>query len=150
MPQNKHRQNELLESGGQIRGFPGYRTRDNRSGLDPLDSRAEAAFMQGTFFRNLYTFRLRTRNPFYLALMFIFGVVPFLGSIALALATFSVSATWLILILPSLITIPLSINFVLSLLQMMGVIPPLKSIKPIQENAKRKNKKLPKRRKDFR
>ena len=149
MAQNKQRQNVNLMSGGQIRGFPGYRTRENRSGLDPLDARAEAAFMSGTLYRNLYTLRLRTRNPFHLALMFIFGVVPFLGSVALAVATFATSPSWLILIFPSLITIPLSINFILSILQIAGVIHPLKSIESIQQNAKRRDKKLPNRKKDF-
>jgi len=150
MPQNKQRQNDYLDGGVQIRGFPGYRTRENRSGLDPLDTRAEAAFMEGTFYRNLYTLRLRTRNSFYLVLMFVFGVVPFSGSVALAIATFTTSASWLILILPSLITFPLTINFVLSILQIAGLIPAQKSIKSIQENIKKRNKKIPKRRKDFR
>lgn len=141
MTQNKQKQNLSHNGGIQIRGFPGYRTRDNRSGLDPLDTRAEAAFMEGTFYRNLYTFRLRTRNPFYLALMFLFGVVPFLGSIALALASFGTSPAWLILLVPTLITLPLSINFVLSILQIARIIPPLNPLRSVQQNARKRDKK---------
>jgi hypothetical protein len=66
MPQNKQKRDAKLGGETQLQGWPGYRTRDNRSGLDPLDTQPEAAHMEGTFFHNLFTLRLRTRNPFYL------------------------------------------------------------------------------------
>ena len=62
----------------QLRGWPGYRTRDNRSGLDPLDSRAEAAHVGGTLLRQVLTLRLRTRNPLALLMLFLLGVLPFI------------------------------------------------------------------------
>ena len=77
MPRNKPKRDDTPE-GSELPGWPGYRTRPNRSGLDPLDSRAEAGHMGGTFLRRLFTFKARTRNPVYLVLMFIFGVIPFL------------------------------------------------------------------------
>ena len=139
MPQNKNND--------RFRGFPGYRTRENRSGLDYIDSSAEAAHMEGVFYRNLYSFRLRTRNPFYLILMFLFGVLPFFGSAYITWITFAESRSWIILIFPSLITFPLTINFFLSMLEIFGVTP---SLRPKQAPQKSKKKKLPKRRKDFR
>jgi hypothetical protein len=62
----------------QIRGFPGYRVRPNRCGLDPMDTYAEEGFMRGLFIRYLFTLKLRTRNPIYLFAMFIFGFIPFI------------------------------------------------------------------------
>lgn len=42
MAQNKQKKDENID-GTQLPGWPGYRTRSNRSGLDPLDTRSEAA-----------------------------------------------------------------------------------------------------------
>jgi len=90
MPQNKNND--------RLRGFPGYRTRENRSGLDYLDSSTEAAHMEGVFYQNLFTFRLRTRKPLYLILMFLFGVLPLIGIVVLTWTVFSESLAWMILI----------------------------------------------------
>ena len=142
MPQNKNN--------NQLRGWPGYRTRENKSGLDYIDSTAEAAHMEGVFYRNLFTLRLRTRKPFYLILMFLFGVLPFIGAIMLTWTVYNESRAWVILILPTLVTFPLTINFVLSILEIAGLIVPIKSKQSAQQARKEKKKKLPKRRKDFR
>src|SRR5574338_934128 len=77
MPQNKLKRDDPLVNQNELPGFPGYRLREGRSGLDPLDTDWEAAHMEGTFYRNLFTLRLRTRNTFYLILMFVFGIIPF-------------------------------------------------------------------------
>jgi hypothetical protein len=85
----------------QIRGFPGYRIRPNRCGLDPMDTYAEQYFMLGIFLRNLFTLKLRTKNPFYLVLMLLFGFVPFVMFLIAILDSliFSVSFEWIILLL---------------------------------------------------
>ncbi len=57
-----------------LRGWPGYRTREGRSGLDPYDNDAEAGHMAGVFFRRLLTGRLRIRNPFSLVLSAVLGL----------------------------------------------------------------------------
>ncbi len=66
-----------------IPGDIGYRTRDGRTGLDPMDSRQELASLEGHFIRRLFTGRLRTRNRFYLVGMAMAAVtlltVPLLG-----------------------------------------------------------------------
>jgi hypothetical protein len=75
-----------------IPGFPGYRTRDDRSGLDPVESYREEAFMEGFFIRKLFTLQVRTRNPLYLVLMFVFGVS--LLFLALGLGLPSIPGLW--------------------------------------------------------
>ena len=57
MPQNKNRRRDLFHT---YIGFPGYRTRPDRSGLDPVDTYREEAFMEGMFLKRLFTLKLRT------------------------------------------------------------------------------------------
>jgi hypothetical protein len=69
-----------------VPGWPGYRHRPGRSGYDPLENDFEAAHMQGVLLRLVLKRRIRTRNPVYLALMTIFGMVACLpGLLAVAL-----------------------------------------------------------------
>ena len=65
----------LSETASYLRGWPGCRARPGRSGLDPLDTEFGLAHMQGVFLRALVTGRLRTREPAYLLLMALVGVV---------------------------------------------------------------------------
>jgi hypothetical protein len=46
-----------------LRGWPGYRTRPGRSGLDPLDNEFELAQMEGKFIRALISGKLDPRGP---------------------------------------------------------------------------------------
>jgi Tfp pilus assembly protein PilF len=70
-------------------GLAGHRTRQGRSGYDPLERDFEYAHIQGTIIRALLVGRFRTRNPFYLGFMafvgvlyFMYGILPFtLGNI---------------------------------------------------------------------
>lgn len=157
MPQNKLKRGEYVDGQIELPGFPGYRTRDGRTGYDPLDTNREAAFMEGTFYRNLFTLKLRTRNPFYLVLMFLFGLVPFpfclFATVQLILDMTRVGdfPGFFVVLMPLLYTAVtgfLSITLVLSLLEMTRIIPSLKNSKPRPE--KEQKKRLPKRRKDFR
>ena len=76
-----HQQSSQKTDPSNLPGWPGYRTRSNRSGLDPVDSYREQAFLEGMFIRKLFPLQLRTRNRFYLFLMLLFG----LGLLALSL-----------------------------------------------------------------
>lgn len=61
-------------------GNPGYRNQAGRSGLDPVHSYKEAAFVEGTFYRKLFKLAVRTRKPFSLFLLLVAGAsfaVPF-------------------------------------------------------------------------
>ena len=74
------------EAAYQLRGWPGHRTRQGRSGYDPLDSDFENAHMQGIMIRRLITLNFRTQNPTYLLLMAFIGCVlclPLLGVVEL-------------------------------------------------------------------
>jgi hypothetical protein len=76
------------ESSSSLRGYPGYRTRDGRSGLDPIDNDAEGGHMAGVFLRHLLTGRLHTRNPQSLFLWAVLGlgcVMPMILAILEAL-----------------------------------------------------------------
>jgi hypothetical protein len=57
-----------------LQGFPGYRTRPGRSGLDPVDNDAESGHMAGILLRRLLTGKLRTRNPLTLLLLAVLGL----------------------------------------------------------------------------
>lgn len=127
MPQNKQNRNAYLENPGKVRGSPGYRTRGERSGFDPLDSSAESARMEGLLYRKLFTFQLRTRNPFYLFLMFLFGVIPFVVLLYLVGNSFSYSGQFHSgMVCPSvflLITGIVAVNFLINLLEILHVLP---------------------------
>ena len=156
MPQNKSRRDSNFSS-GNVPGFPGYRNRDGRSGLDIMDTRQEAAHMEGTFYRNIFTLRARTRNVFYLILMFVFGVIPFAVLLFATVTTVIESlksghaSNLGLLIMPAIftaITGAITINFILSILEIAKIIPTLYRISS-QQSSKERKKKMPKRRKDF-
>lgn len=65
----------LDEKAYLLRGWPGHRTRQGRSGYDPLDSDFENAHMEGVMLRRLITGTLRTRNPVYLFFMTVVGLI---------------------------------------------------------------------------
>src|SRR5687768_6782044 len=139
MPRNKPKRDDTSE-GSELPGWPGYRTRPNRSGLDPLDSRAEADHMGGTFLRRLFTFKARTRNPVYLVLMFIFGVIPFLTLVVFMIGGLPglhidslVPMIYLIFLI--LILGAVSTNFLLSILEIFGVIPSQEARTPVRSKA---------------
>jgi hypothetical protein len=69
MPQNKLKRQNNFADEGRFPGVPGYRTREGRSGLDPIETNLEGAYMEGTFYRKLFTLKVRTRNIFYLILV---------------------------------------------------------------------------------
>jgi len=102
-------------------GWPGYRTRDGRSGYDPIDTRTEAAHTFGTFIQNLFTGKLRIRNPIYLFLSGVFGlvlVVPFFIAISEMLSgnRFSWDAGMTLLI-AGIIGFAVLINFIKNLIR---------------------------------
>ena len=118
MPQ-KEPKSEKQPPESQLLGFPGYRNRGDRSGLDPIDNENELGHMEGSFARALFTLKLRTRNPFYLIAMFLLGVVPTVISIVILIATIGESNNWIPVILMNVVTLPLSINFFLSILSLL-------------------------------
>ena len=161
MPQNKQKRDAHFGGNGLVPGSPGYRTRGGRSGLDPIDSSAEAARVEGDFLVRVFKLRARTRNPFYLVAMVVFGIVPFPALAALVVkATVNMTKTHelshIVLLLFFYLTFgviaaftgALSLNFVLSILEILKIIPPLRRNSNV--SSMHPKKKQPKRRKDYR
>ena len=65
----------MNEPSRTLLGWPGHRTRQGRSGYDPLELDFEQAHMEGFILRALFTLRFRTRNPLYLSLMSLVGLL---------------------------------------------------------------------------
>lgn len=106
------------KSGG-LPGWPGYRTREGRSGYDPIDTRTEAAHTAGTIVQRLFTGQFR--NPFHVLLL---GVVGLILTLPLVLGILeAVSGNWLpwnawIFLLPTGIAgILILINFIRNLIR---------------------------------
>jgi hypothetical protein len=138
-----------------LQGWPGYRTNPGRSGLDPVDTPAEEGHMLGIFLRNLFTLRIRTRNLFYLVMMFVFGLVPFIALAALFLGNtlWSGPNAWTGVVFLGLVLVVsgyISLNFILSILEILGFIPPQRPVRQVHAEAHAPEHKQPKRRKDFR
>lgn len=160
MPQNKQKRDSQIGGNNLLRGLPGYRTREGRSGLDPVDTPAEASYIEGVLIVKVFKFQARTRNPFYLIAMFVFGVIPFPALVALVIkASINMTKTFDLYIILLLLlfyltfgviaafTGALSINFVLSIFEIMKIIPSLQRKNEAQSRPPKKNK--PKRRKDY-
>jgi hypothetical protein len=156
-------QNKKNGFGDDIQGMPGYRTRITRSGLDPLDTSAESAYIEGRFLQRLFTFRVRARDFISLLLMLMLGVIPFPALAYLLISvpveffqnnpiTFSllgVTALFIFIVgIFTAVTGMLSINFILSLLELLKILPSSKTVRSVIKN-KEKKKKHPKHRKDY-
>ena len=100
-------------------GEPGYRTRAGRSGLDPIDTRAEAAHTAGTILQQLFTGR--TRNPVHLIVLGIFGLV-LLAPLILAISELMNRHVlpwnaWLFVSITGVAGLAILINFIKNLIQ---------------------------------
>ena len=98
-------------------GWPGYRTREGRSGYDPIDTRTEAAHTAGTLVQRLFTGQFR--NPLHIMLL---GALGFILAIPLALGILEAVGgnwlpwnAWIFLLLTGIAGILILINFVRNL-----------------------------------
>lgn len=96
-------------------GWPGYRTREGRSGYDPIDTRTEAAHTAGTLIQSLLTGKLRIRNSFYLVLSGILGLIlivpPFLAILETIYRNPPTWDVWFPMLIAAIIGLALLINF---------------------------------------
>ena len=100
-------------------GWPGYRTRAGRSGLDPIDTRTEAAHTAGTILQKL--FAGRTRNPVYLVVLAVLGLV-LLAPLVLAISELISGHVlpwnaWLFVSITGVAGLVILINFIKNLIQ---------------------------------
>ena len=102
-----------------IEGQPGYRTREGRSGYDPLDTSTETGFMLGVFVQRLFSGKLRTRNPFFLVLMAVVSLLGISPLLLIVIDAFKGNPTpvggLVLIILGGLIGIAMLINLVKNL-----------------------------------
>jgi hypothetical protein len=104
-----------------LQGWPGYRTRAGRSGLDPVDNDAESGHMAGILLRRLMTGRLRTRHPLTLLLWAVLGLVslaPFLLAVLEALrGDLLPFGAWVLITISFLLGIALLVNLIKNLIR---------------------------------
>ena len=112
---------QLNNTNAALPGWPGYRTREGRSGYDPIDTRTEAAHTAGTLIHKLFTGR--TRNPIFLFLLSGLGLVL---TIPLILAVSEVLNgnllpwnAWLFVLITGIAGIFMLINFIRNLIQII-------------------------------
>lgn len=75
----------LDENAFLLVGWAGHRTRQGRSGYDPLEYQFEYAHIQGTIIRAVLKGKFRTRNPIYLAFMAFVGILYFISGMLLGI-----------------------------------------------------------------
>jgi len=142
-------------------GFPDWQ---GRSGLDPVDTYRNEAYVEGAFLKRLFSFKLRTRNVISLIAMLIFGLAATglilffsIGAITTLLFKNLTLEFYLLFIPFSLglglilfIGLALLINFSINIGVILGFVKN-KSSSTNKEVGKHKwaKKKLPKRRKDY-
>jgi hypothetical protein len=102
-----------------LRGWPGYRTRKDRSGLDPIDSGAEEGHMMGVLVHDLLSGKFRTKNPFFLVLLAVLGILcisPFLLAITEAYrGNLLPLGAWVILMISFLLGMAMLTNLIKNL-----------------------------------
>ena len=111
MPKGKSDQN----GPSSLPGWPGYRTRDGRSGYDPIDTRTEVAHTVGTFIQYLLTGRLRIKNPMYLVLSGVLGLALVTPLILVVAETFNGNTflldAWITLLIVGIVGLAVLVNF---------------------------------------
>src|SRR5574338_1104501 len=95
-------------------GWPGYRTREGRSGYDPIDTRTEAAHTAGTLIQRLITGQFR--NPVYLLLLGGLGVL-LITPLLLAVSEMAAGRqlpwnAWLFILITGIAGLAILINFI--------------------------------------
>jgi hypothetical protein len=103
-----------------LQGWPGYRTRAGRSGLDPVDNDAESGHMAGVMLRRLLAGKLRTRNPLTLLVWAVLGlgcVAPLLLAILEAFrGNLLPFGAWVLITISFFLGIALLVNLIKNLL----------------------------------
>lgn len=115
----KSRNQDKQDNSTSLPGWPGYRTREGRSGYDPIDTRTEAAHTAGTLIQKLFTGH--TRNPVYLFLSAVLGMV-LITPLVLALSEIMNGTQlpwsgWLFILITGVAGLAILVNFIRNLIQ---------------------------------
>ena len=104
-------------------GWPGYRTREGRSGYDPIDTRTEAAHVSGTFLQKLFTGQLKISNPLYLFLVGALGLVLVAPLVLAVVETLNGNPFsrdgWILLLIAGIVGLAVLINFIKNLIRII-------------------------------
>lgn len=116
----KQNDKDKQDNASHLPGWPGYRTRDGRSGYDPIDTRTEAAHTAGTIIRSLFTGEVR--NPIYLFLLGVLGMILF-TPLLLGIAEIRNGSTlpwsaWVFLLIIGIAGLLILINFIKNLIKL--------------------------------
>ena len=107
------------ENPSTLPDWPGYHTRDGRSGYDPIDSRTEAAHVSGSLLQKLFVGQLRINNPIALVLSGLLGLIlvaPLILAIFEVLnGNLSSPGVWILFMVAGAIGAALPFNFVKNL-----------------------------------
>ena len=102
-------------------GWPGYRTRDGRSGYDPIDTRTEAAHTAGAFIQRLFTGQLRIKNPIFIFLTGFLGLAlsaPFFIAILESMnGNLPLWDAWFTMLIAAVVGLAFLINFIKNLIK---------------------------------
>jgi hypothetical protein len=117
----KQNDTDRQDNSGPLPGWPGYRTRDGRSGYDPIDTRTEAAHTAGTIIQSL--FNGNVRQPFYLFLSCALGLVLITPLVLAILESLNGNMlpwnAWMFLLVTGIAGIVILINFVRNMIKMI-------------------------------
>ena len=112
---------EQGNSSTMLPGWPGYRTRDGRSGYDPIDARTEAAHTTGTIVYKLFTGQVR--SPIHLFLLASLGLVlitPLVLAISELMNGYLLPWNgWIFVLISGIVGIAILINCIRSLIRIV-------------------------------
>jgi len=117
----KPKEKEEQNAANALPGWPGYRTREGRSGYDPIDTRTEAAHTAGTIVQRLFTGQVR--KPVQLFLLGLLGLTltaPLLLAVSETMNgnLFPWNA-WIFLLITGGVGLAVLINFIKNLIQII-------------------------------
>lgn len=117
----KKSNNNKQDNSSSLPGWPGYRTRDGRSGYDPIDSRTEAGHMAGTMIQKLFAGQIRNRiHLFFLGILGLILITPLVLAISETLkGNLLPWNAWLFLLIIGIGGLVILINFIKNLIRMI-------------------------------
>ena len=117
-PRNR---NKRTDASDPLPGWPGYRTREGRSGYDPIDTRTEAAHTAGRIVRTLLSGYIR--NPIHLLALGILGsvlVIPLILAISeLVNGNILPWQGWIFFLVAGGVGLGILINFIRNVIRMI-------------------------------
>ena len=102
-------------------GWPGYRTRDGRTGYDPIDTRSEAAHSAGTIIQKLIAGRIR--KPLHLFLLSLLGLILITPLVLAILETMNGNPfpwnAWILILITGFVGLAVLINCIKNLINII-------------------------------